>query len=130
VLLADDHEDVLGVVSRFIQPEFEVVKTVNNGQAVLDETALLKPDLILLDISMPVLNGIEAAKRLRAAGSKVKIIFLTVHGDADYFQAALATGALGYVTKSRLASDLLPALRAASAGRAFFSPSVSAEASC
>ena len=76
---------------------------------------------------MPVMDGIAAARSLRASGSRAKIVFLTVHGDPDYVRAALAAGALGYVVKYRLASDLLPALREALAGRSFVSPSIRLE---
>lgn len=79
----------------------------------------------MLDIGMPVLNGIEAARQLRAAGSQAKIVFLTVHDDGEYVSAAQAASALGYVVKSRLASDLNLALREAMAGRSFVSPGIS-----
>jgi DNA-binding NarL/FixJ family response regulator len=127
VLLADDHADFLMIAARLLEPEFEIVEQVCDGQASLDETARLKPDILVLDISMPVMNGIDAAKQLQALGSAVKIVFLSVHEDADYIRAAVAAGALGYVVKCRIASDLLPALRAASAGRAFLSPEISLE---
>jgi DNA-binding NarL/FixJ family response regulator len=124
VLLADDHEEFLAVEARLLEPEFEVVTTARDGQAVLKETARLGPDVLILDISMPVLDGIQTARLLKASGSQAKIIFMTVHGDPDYVHAGLAAGALGYVVKSRLATDLLPALREVLAGRAFVSPSV------
>jgi DNA-binding NarL/FixJ family response regulator len=124
VLLADDHEDFLAAVVRHLEPQVEVVKTVGNGQALLDEAARLEPDVIVLDISMPVLNGIEAARKLKAMGSLAKIVFLTVHADSDYVRAALGTGALGYVLKSELASDLLPCLKEVLVGRSFVSASI------
>ena len=124
VLLADDHEDFLAVAARHLKPHFEVIKAVGDGQALLDQAARLEPDIVVLDISMPVLNGIEAAKKLRATGSLARIVFLTMHADPDYVRAALATGALGYVLKSRLASDLLSSMREALAGRLFVSPSI------
>lgn len=127
VLLADDHEEFLAMEARLLGQEFEVVKGVNDGRSLLEEVALLEPDLLVLDISMPVLNGIEAAQQLQAAGSRARIVFLTVHDDPDYARAALAAGALGYVVKCRLASDLLPAMNAALAGRSFVSPGVSLE---
>jgi DNA-binding NarL/FixJ family response regulator len=127
VLLADDHQDFLAVAVRLLAAEFEVVKTVGDGQTLLDEAARLEPDVLVLDISMPVLNGIEAARQLKAAGSRAKLVFLTVHGDPDYVRAALAAGAQGYVAKSRLASDLRLALREALAGRSFVSPSLPCE---
>jgi DNA-binding NarL/FixJ family response regulator len=125
VLLADDHAAFLAFAAQLLEPEFEVVEQVGDGQASLVETARLQPDILVLDISMPVLNGLEAAQRLRASGSAVKVVFLSVHEDADYVREAVAAGALGYVIKCRIASDLLPALRAAAAGRAFFSPGLS-----
>ncbi|MGH7393280.1 MAG: response regulator [Candidatus Rokuibacteriota bacterium] len=124
VLLADDHEDFIAAVVRHLEPHFEVVRAVGSGQALLDEAARLEPDVVVLDISMPVLNGIEAARKLKARGSPARIVFLTVHGDPDYVRAALGTGALGYVLKSELVSDLLPCLREAMVGHPFVSPSI------
>jgi DNA-binding NarL/FixJ family response regulator len=126
ILLADDHPEFLGVVARHLQPHFDVVRAVGNGQAMLDEAARLDPDVVVLDISMPVLNGIEAARKLRATGSRAKIGFLTVHADQDYVRAAIGAGAVGYVLKSELASDLLTCLRHAEAAP-FVSPAISWE---
>jgi DNA-binding NarL/FixJ family response regulator len=125
ILLADDNQHFRATTTQFLQPEFEVVKAVGDGQALLDEIPHLKPDIVLLDISMPLLNGIEAARKLKAAGVRAKVIFLTMHQDPDHLQAALAAGAMGYVAKSWLASDLPIALREAVAGRPFVSPSIS-----
>jgi DNA-binding NarL/FixJ family response regulator len=127
VLLADDHEEFLAIETRLLEPEFDVIEKVHDGQASLEQAARLKPDILVLDITMPEITGIEAAKQLRASGSAVKIVFLSVHEDAEYVRAAHAAGAVGYVVKSRMASDLLPALRAASTGRAFLSPGISLE---
>ena len=124
LLLADDHDAFLAAVVRYLEPHFEVVKTVSDGQTLLDESARLKPDVVLLDISMPILSGIEAARRLNATGSSTRIVFLTVHADRDYVQAAFGTGALGYVVKSRLVSDLIPCLSKVLIGHAFISPSI------
>jgi DNA-binding NarL/FixJ family response regulator len=124
VMLADDHQDFLAAVVRHLEPHFEIVGMVGNGQILLDEAARLTPDAIVLDISMPVVNGIEAARRLKAAGSGAKIVFLTVHADPDYVRAALGSGALGYVLKSELASDLLPCLEEALRDHSFVSPSI------
>ena len=124
VVLADDHEDLLAVAVRHVAGDFEVLSTVSNGQAALDEVARLQPDIVVLDISMPVLNGIDVARKLKATGSPARIVFLTVQADPDYMRAALGTGALGYVLKSELASDLLPCLREALIGRSFVSPSL------
>jgi len=127
VLLADDHEEFLAIEARLLEPEFEVVTTARDGRAVLEEAARFGPDVLILDISMPVLDGIQTARLLKASGSRTKIIFMTIHGDPDYVQAGLAAGALGYVVKSRLATDLLAALRDVLAGRSFVSPSISTE---
>jgi DNA-binding NarL/FixJ family response regulator len=124
VLLADDHASFRALAAQLLEPEFEVVRSVGDGQTAIDAAATLEPDLLVLDISMHVLNGIEAARQLKAAGSKTKVVFLTVHKDPDYVRAALASGALGYVAKCRLVSDLLFALREAGAGRSFVSPSI------
>ena len=124
VLLADDHQAFLGVVARHLEPHFDVVRTVGNGSAMLDEAVRLEPDVVVLDISMAGLNGIEAARRLKATGSRAKIVFLTVHADQDFVRAALGAGAVGYVLKSELASDLLPCLRQADAASPFVSPAI------
>ena len=124
MLLADDHAAFLAAVVRHLEPHFNVVRTVDNGQTLLEEAVRLAPDLIVLDISMPGLNGIETARRLRAMGSPARIVFLTVQADPDYVHAALGTGALGYVLKSELASDLLPCLSEVFAGRSFVSPAI------
>jgi DNA-binding NarL/FixJ family response regulator len=125
ILLADDHKDFLATAARHLEPHFDVVQTVGDAQALLDQAVRLEPDVVVLDISMPVLNGIEAARKLKAAGSTARIVFLTMHTDPDYVRAALGTGALGYVVKSRLASDLVVSIREALAGRSYVSPSIS-----
>ena len=124
VLLADDHEEFLAAVVRHLEPHVEVVSTVDNGMALLEEAVRLQPDVIVLDISMPVLNGFETARKLREIGSRARIVFLTVQADPDYVCVALRTGAVGYVLKSELASDLLPCLREALVGRSFVSPAI------
>ncbi len=111
-------------VARLLESEFDIIGAVTDGEALLKEAAELDPDIVILDITMPGLSGIEAARRLRETGSHAKIVFLTVHEDPDFIHEALTTGALGYVVKPRLASDLLAAMRAALEGRSFVSPSV------
>jgi DNA-binding NarL/FixJ family response regulator len=123
VLLADDHEEFLAVEARLLEPEFEIVKVTKSGRAAIEGAAECRPDAVILDIGMPEMTGIEAARRIREAGSSAKIVFLTVHDDPDYIRAGLAAGASAYVLKSRLASDLMVALREALAGRSFVSPS-------
>ncbi len=125
VLLADDHPEILNKVTSLLASTCEIAGKVGDGQALLEAVDRLKPDLIVIDISMPVLNGIEAARQLKKSGSEVKIVFLTVHEDPDFVQAALASGACGYVVKPRLATDLVRAVEAAMADRRFISPSLS-----
>jgi DNA-binding NarL/FixJ family response regulator len=123
ILLADDHQEIRDRVVRLLEPEFEVVGAVEDGGPLLEAVSKMKPDVCLLDISMPIICGIEAAAKLKASGLTTKIIFLTVHEDPDFVQAALETGALGYVVKSRMATDLRAAINGAMAGRLFISPS-------
>jgi DNA-binding NarL/FixJ family response regulator len=122
ILLADDHKDIREKVMQELEPEFEVVGAVGDGNALLGAASQMKPDVCVVDISMPIMSGLEATAQLRASGSSVKIVFLTVHEDPDFLQAALDTGALGYVVKSRVATDLSPAIRAALDNRMFISP--------
>jgi DNA-binding NarL/FixJ family response regulator len=124
ILLADDHEAVLNTVSRMLSREFDIVGTASDGQMLLDETERLQPEILITDISMPLVNGIEAVRRLKEAGSQVKVVFLTIHDDADYAREATAAGALGYVVKSRMTSDLVEAIKAVHAGEKFISPTV------
>ncbi len=117
VLLADDHEAMLDRVAGLLATECNVVGTVTDGQQALDTAMELEPDVLVLDISMPVMNGIETARRLKEAGSETHIVFLTVHDDPAFVREALEAGALGYVIKQRMASDLVAAIRKAHAGR-------------
>ena len=122
ILLADDHKEMLARVVHLLQDEFEVVGAVNDGQALLEAAAKLRPDVVILDISMPVMSGLEAAQRLKEAGCEAKVVFLTVHEDPAFVHESLVQGALGYVVKPRLTSDLVPAIKEALANRAFTSP--------
>ena len=124
ILLADDHPDLLLIVSDLLNFMFDVVGAVGDGESLLNAAAYLQPDVLVMDISMPVLTGIEAAQRLKERGDTARIVFLTVHDDPDFVRASLATGAFGYVVKPRLASDLVHAIREALADRIFISPSV------
>ncbi len=128
VLLADDHEDMLYTVARLLQPEFDVVGTVTNGKALISAAERLKPSVVIVDISMPMLNGIDAVRQLKESGTEVQVVFLSIHESSDYVRAALATGALGYVVKPHLAAELKFAIRAVHAGRSFLSPSIAPEA--
>jgi DNA-binding NarL/FixJ family response regulator len=122
VLLVDDHPEVLRQVARSLAGEFDVIATLPDGSQLDVALAQHRPDLIILDITLPGASGIDLARRLKASGCAVKLVFLTVHADPDYLRAALDAGALGYVVKPWLASDLVPALHSALAGRRFVSP--------
>ncbi len=123
VCIADDHRAIRDRAVQQLAPAFDVVGAVEDGQALLAAVAALDPDVVILDISMPVLDGIKVAERLQETGCRAKIVFLTVHDEADFARAILATGALGYVVKPRLVSDLIVAINEALAGRTFVSPS-------
>jgi DNA-binding NarL/FixJ family response regulator len=122
ILLADDHEEMRNIVVELLEREFEILDTVADGYALLKAASGLKPDVCLLDISMPGMNGIEAAIQLKERGSTAKVIFLTIHEDEDFIQAALRIGASGYVFKRRITSDLCLAVNEALADRVFVSP--------
>ena len=124
VVLADDHPATLTLTADALAGEYLVVGSVGDGRELLAEAERLRPDVIVLDITMPRLDGIEAARQLRSSQRPARLVFLTVHEDADYARAALDAGGLGYVVKTRLASDLLPATRAALADQSFISPAV------
>jgi len=121
ILSADDHEEMRDQIKSLLDNEFEVLDSVEDGLALLDAAARLHPDVCLLDISMPVLNGIETAERLKQRCSDAKVVFLTIHEDQDFLEAALKAGASGYVLKRRMALDLRPAIVEALAGRTFIS---------
>lgn len=121
ILLADDHPYFSELVESLLGAPFEVVGKVADGRALLQAAISLKPDLILTDISMPILNGIEAVDQLHRSGCNSKMIFVTVHSDPDFVQSCLAVGAAGYVIKARVAMDLQPAIREVLAGHLFIS---------
>ncbi|MGP8247624.1 MAG: response regulator transcription factor [Bryobacteraceae bacterium] len=122
-IIADDHATVHALLRRVLEPEFEVVKSVLDGEALCDATLRLGPDLIVVDVVMPVLDGIEAVKRLKARSSTVVVVFVSTDAAEENVQRALKTGALAFVRKASAAEDLLPAARAALQGRRFVSGS-------
>ena len=124
MLLADDHEKTLAKLRAILSKEFEVVGTASNGREAVAEVERFNPDVLVIDISMPVLDGLQAASQLRGKACGTKIIFLTVHEDQDYLDAAFAAGAYGYVTKSHLTTDLVPAIREAISGHKYVSKSI------
>jgi len=122
--LADDQEEMLQTVAQVLEGQFKVVGTAEDGERAFELAPSLSPDVLVLDISMPGMDGIEVALRLRNQGSKAKVVFLTVHEDTDFVKAAMSVGALGYVLKLCLATDLVPAIWKALEGNAFVSPSI------
>lgn len=119
ILVADDHEELRNKIVRLLKRRFEVLAAVGDGPTFLEAVARLKPDLCVLDISMPNMSGIEVAHRIKESDADIRIVFLTLHDDFDFRAAALATGAEGYVTKARMGGDLLIAVREVLAGRKF-----------
>jgi len=128
LLLADDHTLLLEGIRLLLEPEFDLVGCVEDGQALLAAAKILKPDIILLDISMPVLNGIDAAHRLRKLLPSAKVIFVTMHSDPDYVAEAFRAGASGYLLKRAAASELLTAIREVMKGNHYMSPLVTRNA--
>ena len=112
---------MLNRVAAVLTPACDVVGAVKDGPSAIRAVAVLHPEVVILDISMPGMTGLEVASHLRASGSKAAVVFLTVHDDEEFLHAAKAAGGLGYVIKRRLGTDLLPAVQEAQAGRSFVS---------
>jgi DNA-binding NarL/FixJ family response regulator len=129
VLLADDHPLILGGVKDLLAPHYDVLGVVTNGRALVEEAKRLNPDIIVLDIHMPELNGIEAARQISAALPRTRLIFLTQLLDPDYVQAALRAGAMGFVSKQAGTTELLEAIRDVLRNRHFVTPLAACSAS-
>ncbi len=127
ILLADDHTILRKGLRLLLERErdFEVVGEASNGREALETAERIKPDVAIMDIGMPILNGIEATMRICAALSTTAVIILSVHSDEGYILRALKAGARGYLLKDSAETDLIQAVRAVGAGKAFFSPVVS-----
>lgn len=121
VVLADDQVELFDGIRRLLEPQFEVIGTAPDGPSVLLIGKNLKPDVFVLDISMPPMGGIEAARRLRQQDPEAKIVFLSMHQEPDLVEQALSTGASGYVLKIAARSELVIALNEVLAGRFFIS---------
>lgn len=129
VLVADDHFIVLeGLCRVFERGDYVLVGTVTDGRALVRAAADLKPDVIILDISMPLLNGVEAAHQIRQHNSTVKLIFLSMHDEAEYIRQAFRAGANGYVLKSSGTAELLVAIDEVMQGRRYISPLITLSA--
>ena len=129
ILLADDNRALLAELCLELQEDFEIVGTVANGQDAVDGVCRLDPDVVVLDINIPILNGIQASLRIHESHPRSKVLFLTIHEEDEYISAAFSAGARGYVSKRRLASDLVRAIREVSRGSVFVSPSLRRAAS-
>jgi DNA-binding NarL/FixJ family response regulator len=124
VLLADDHVGVLAYLQAKLGKVFEIVGAVEDGKQAVDAALRLDPDVLVLDISMPVMNGFTASARLRDLKCRTKIVVLTTYEDDEYIDKAFSSGANAYVTKERLATDLVTAIREVLHGNRFISPSL------
>jgi DNA-binding NarL/FixJ family response regulator len=124
VLLADDSEALLADLREELSKDFDIVGTAGDGEEAVQAVLQLDPDVLVIDIAMPVLNGIQASSRIRKVHPRTKILFLTINEQAEYISAAFSAGASGYVTKRRLASDLAVAIREVFLGNTFLSRSL------
>lgn len=122
VLLADDHRLLRDAFTRLLEPTCEVVGAVADGRAVLTAAPDLRPDVVVLDIAMPLLNGLDAARKLRQTHPEVRVVFLTMNEDPEVAAEAFRAGASGYVLKNSAAGELLQAVHEAAAGRSYITP--------
>lgn len=127
LVLADDHTLIVHGVRRMLEPECEVVGIASNGRSLIDLVQKTRPDLVLLDISMPQLNGIDAARQLRKSWPDIKIVFLTMHADRDYVIEAFRAGASAYLLKSSAEEELLSAIRKVLAGKVYVTNALAPE---
>ncbi|MCZ2154078.1 MAG: response regulator transcription factor [Bryobacterales bacterium] len=124
ILIADDHSMVIDGLRSLLEPEFHVIGTVNDGHAVPAEVERLKPDLLIVDISMPTLNGIDCTRLLRESGCTARILVLTMHPDATLAREAIGAGASGYLLKTASSAELKHAVSEVLQGRTYLSPEV------
>jgi two-component system, NarL family, response regulator NreC len=127
VILADDHAMVAEGLGRLIGEVADLVGQVADGQQLVDSARRLKPDIIISDVSMPVMSGLDALRQLRAEGSRARFIFLTMHTEAQLAAEAMRAGASGYLLKAAAGEELFEAIRAAMAGRVFLSPHIAGD---
>src|SRR5215470_18433840 len=124
VMLADDHTILVEAFRKLLEPHFEIVGSVADGRALLETAAQLKPDVIVVDIAMPLMNGLEAALRLKELMPTVKLIFLTMNEDPDLAVEAMQRGASGYLLKSSAASELIRAIQMAMKGKTYLTAQI------
>jgi DNA-binding NarL/FixJ family response regulator len=127
VLLADDHLLVAEALKSLLTPEFELVGVVEDGRALVEAAATLRPDVIVADVSMPHLNGIDALAQLRQGGDRTPVVFLTMHRDVTFARRALDAGASGFVLKHSASVELVTAIRAALQGKTYLTPQLAGE---
>jgi DNA-binding NarL/FixJ family response regulator len=127
VLLADDHRLVAEALKSLLAPDFDLVGVVEDGRALIEAARTLKPDVIVADVTMPHLNGIDALVRLRQGGDRVPVVFLTMHRDATFARRALDAGASGFVLKHSAPSELVLAIRAALQGKTYLTSQLAGE---
>jgi DNA-binding NarL/FixJ family response regulator len=127
MLLADDHKIVLEGLRSLLEPEYEIVGAVEDGRELLAKAEELCPDVIIADISMPKLNGIEAVSQIKKTDSQIKVIFLTMHPDVSYAKRAFEAGASGYVLKHSASTELITAIEEALKGRTYVTPMIAGE---
>ncbi len=122
ILLADDHAEFLEAEIALLRPHFELVGTASDGASLISEAVRLSPDVIVVDITMPVMNGIDAVRKLVESGSAARFVFLTINTGEEFVNACLKSGARGYVWKSRMKAHLIPAIYAALEDLPYVSP--------
>jgi len=127
VLLADDHQIVLEGLKNLVEQDFELVGMVMDGKALVNKALKLLPDVIVVDISMPLLNGIEAVRQIRSTDERIKVVFLTMHPDVTYAAMAFDAGASGYVLKNSASRELITAINEAMKGRTYVTPRIAGE---
>ena len=127
VLLADDHTFVLEGFKKLLEDHCQLVGAVEDGRTLIETTLNLQPDLVILDISMPRLNGIEAAKKLKKQAPAVKLIFVTMHADTAYINAAFRAGASGYLLKQSAATELMQAVQSVMNDKFYMTPLITKE---
>lgn len=128
ILLADDHKIVLDGLRGVLEDDFELAGMVTNGRDLVEEALRIQPDVVVADISMPLLNGIDAVRKLRDSGSTAKVVFLTMHPDQTYATRALQAGGSGYVLKHSASDELVTAIREVLRGRTYISPALQSPA--
>ncbi len=125
IFLADDHPEFLNIEAAFLKPHFELIGTASDGASLVSEVLRLNPDVVVADITMPTMSGIDAVHKLVQSGSTAKFVFLTMHSGEEYIHACLHEGARGFVTKSRMKAHLIPAINAVLEGLPYVASSSS-----